>query len=120
MAARVLIVDPTEVMRAMMRLALEDAGFEVVAEATGAAEAKALFREKLPDVLTLDLSLPDGSGLDVARELRAERPGLRFVVVTSQSREELIREAVEMGAKDFVVKPFQPGRFVEAVRKAVA
>ncbi len=119
MAAKILIVDDTEVMRAMIRLVLEDAGYTVVAEAVNGEEAVAAFQLHRPDATTLDLNLGDISGLEVARKIQAIDPGFRFVVVTSQGQEEKIREAVEMGAKDFVIKPFQPERILQAIRGAV-
>lgn len=119
MAHRVLIADDTEVMRAMIRLALESVGFEIVAEATNGDDAVALYLQHRPDCITLDINMGMTDGLQAARTLLEHDPGLRFVVCTTQGQEEQIREAVEMGAADFVVKPFTPERIIQAVRTAV-
>jgi len=119
MAHSVVIADDTEVMRAMIRLALEDAHCEIAAEASSGNDALAAYRIHRPDCLVLDVQLGDMTGLDVAREIKKEYPDLRFVICTSQGQEDLIKEAVTMGAADFVLKPFQPDRIVQAVRTAV-
>jgi two-component system chemotaxis response regulator CheY len=120
MAHRIVIADDTEVMRAMIRLALESAGFEVVAEATSGAEVVEMYREFRPDAVTLDLRMGDMDGLDAAREILKFDPDLRFIVCTSRGQEEHIRAAVEIGASDFVIKPFEPERIIQAMELAVA
>lgn len=120
MSKRVVIADDTEVMRAMIRLALEAAGFEIVAEATTGAEAVEAYREHRPDVLTLDLQMGEMGGLEAAKKILEFDPDLRFVVCTSLGQEEHVRRALELGARDFVIKPFEPERIIQAMEMAVA
>lgn len=119
MKPRILIVDDSEVVRAMVRLVLEDNGFEVIAEAVTAAEAWQAYVDDPPDAVIIDMALPDASGLELAEKLKEYDPALRFIVCTSTAQEEVVRQALELGARDFVTKPFQPERIIQAVKKAV-
>ncbi len=119
MSHRILIVDDTEVMRTMIRLALESAGFEVVGEAASGEAAIELYRELSPDAVTLDITMGTIDGIETARRIQAEDPDVRFVMVTALGQEDRIREAVTVGARDFVVKPFEPERIIAAVRTAL-
>lgn len=119
MSIRVVVADDVEVMRAMIRLALESHGFEIVAEAEDGAEAIEAYRTHRPDVLILDLQMREVHGLEVAREILSQDPEARFIVCTSLGQDETIRQALELGAKDFVIKPIDPQRLIQAVESAV-
>lgn len=120
MKPRILIVDDSEVVRAMVRLVLEDNGFEVTGEAVSAATAWDSYVDDPPDAVIIDMALPDASGLDLAAKLKEYDPALRFVMCTSSAQDEVVQAALALGAKDFVTKPFQPDRIIQAVQKAVA
>lgn len=112
--ARVLVVDDNEVIRGMLRFLLASLGHHVVAEAgTGAAALEAYRRER-PDTLTLDISLPDMSGLEVLRAVRAEGGTARVVVVTGNNSEVLRQDALNAGADVVLLKPFD----LKALKKA--
>ena len=98
MANRILIADDTEVMRTMIRLALESAGFEVVGEASSGEEAVALYQQLRTDAITLDITMGGIDGIETARLIKDLDPEVRFVMVTALGQEERIREAVEVGA----------------------
>lgn len=115
---RVLIVDDTDVMRMMIRLALEGEGFEIIGEATDGIMAVEMYKELRPDVVTLDITMPGQDGLQAAEQIRAFDPEANIVMVTALGQEDKIKEAVNLGAKEFLVKPFEPTRIVSAVKKA--
>ena len=119
MKPRILIVDDSEVVRAMVRLVLEDNGFDVTAEAVSAAQAWDSYMDDPPDAVIIDMTLPDATGLELAEKLRGYDPALRFVMCTSSAQDEVVQAALALGAKDFVTKPFQPDRIIQAVKKAV-
>ena len=111
---RVLIVDDTDVMRMMIRLALEGEGFEIVGEATDGITAVELYQSLRPDVVTLDITMPGQDGLQAARQIKGLDPNANIVMVTALGQEDKIKEAVNLGAKEFLVKPFEPARIVSA------
>ena len=115
---RVLIADDTEVMRMMIRMALESAGFSIVGEALDGAQAVAMYHELRPDVVTLDITMPHKDGIEACCEILAADPQARIVMVTALGHEDRIRAAVRAGARDFIVKPFEPERIIKAVKKA--
>ncbi len=118
--ARILIVDDALFMRKLIREALESVGFEIAGEAADGAEGLRLFRELAPDVVTLDIIMPDVDGLECLRAIRAEQPDARVVMVTAVDQRESMLEAMELGVSDFIVKPFEDARVISAVQKALA
>ena len=118
--ARVLVVDDAAFMRKMVSDALTKGGHEVVGEAGNGVEAVARFRELKPDLMTLDITMPEKDGLTALAEIVAADPSARVVMCSALGQEAKVLEAIKLGAKDFVVKPFQPDRVIEAVGKALA
>lgn len=116
---RVLVVDDALFMRRQLRDLLEAAGYEVVAEGCDGAEAVALYDAHGPDVVTLDLVMPEVSGLEALRQFRARDPRPRVVVCSSLGDEPTILEALRLGARDYVLKPVSPDRLLDAVTKAM-
>jgi len=119
MSRRVLIADDAAFMREMLRDILTGAGFEVVAEASNGDEAVSSYREHSPDIVTLDIVMPGKSGLDALGEILEADPTARIVMCSALGQEALVMEALETGAKDFVVKPFKPEQVVSALEKVV-
>jgi len=119
MARRVLIADDAAFMREMLRDILTQAGFEVCAEAADGNEAVASFEEHDPDLVTLDIVMPRKSGLDALREIIARDPQACVVMCSALGQEALVMEALESGAKDFVVKPFKADHVIEVLNKAL-
>ena len=118
--ARVLVVDDAAFMRKMVSDALAKGGHEVVGEASNGVEAIARFQELKPDLMTLDITMPEKDGLAALAEIVAADPSARVVMCSALGQESKVLEAIKLGAKDFVVKPFQPARVIEAVGKALA
>jgi two-component system, chemotaxis family, chemotaxis protein CheY len=118
--ARVLVVDDAAFMRKMVTDALTGGGHEVIGEAGNGAEAVARFQELRPEVTTLDITMPEKDGLEALREIISLDPTARVVMCSALGQESKVLESVKLGAKDFVVKPFQPDRVIAAVEKALA
>jgi two-component system chemotaxis response regulator CheY len=118
--ARVLVVDDAAFMRKMVTDALTKGGHEVIGEAGNGAEAVARFQELRPEVTTLDITMPEKDGLEALREIISLDPTARVVMCSALGQESKVLESVKLGAKDFVVKPFQPDRVIAAVEKALA
>lgn len=117
MALKVLIADDALFMRNLLRDILERSGFEVVAEATNGKEAVEMYREHNPDLVTMDIVMPLKSGIEALEEIVKEDPGARIVMCSALGQESLVLEAVQSGAKDFIVKPFKEERVVEVVNR---
>jgi two-component system chemotaxis response regulator CheY len=118
--ARILVVDDAAFMRKMVKDALAAAGHEVVGEAGNGVEAVARFQELKPDLMTLDITMPEKDGLAALADVMGADPSARVVMCSALGQESKVLEAIKLGAKDFVVKPFQPARVIEAVGKALA
>jgi two-component system chemotaxis response regulator CheY len=117
--ARVLVVDDAAFMRKMVTDALSGGGHEVIGEAANGAEAVQQFRELRPDVMTLDITMPEKDGLTALREIIAADPGAKVVMCSALGQESKVLESIKLGAKDFVVKPFQADRVLSAIAKAL-
>ena len=117
--ARVLVVDDAAFMRKMVSDALAKGGHEVVGEAGNGVEAIARFQELKPDLMTLDITMPEKDGLAALAEIVAADPSARVVMCSALGQESKVLEAIKLGAKDFVVKPFQADRVLDAVGKAL-
>jgi two-component system chemotaxis response regulator CheY len=118
--ARVLVVDDAAFMRKMVSDVLTKGGHEVVGEAGNGVEAIARFQELKPEVMTLDITMPEKDGLSALKELMELEPSARVVMCSALGQESKVLESIKLGAKDFVVKPFQADRVLEAVGKALA
>jgi two-component system, chemotaxis family, chemotaxis protein CheY len=118
--ARVLVVDDAAFMRKMVSDALAKGGHEVVGEAANGLEAVERYQELRPEVTTLDITMPEKDGLAALKEIIALDPAARVIMCSALGQESKVLEAVKSGAKDFVVKPFQPDRVIDAVGKALA
>jgi two-component system chemotaxis response regulator CheY len=118
--ARVLVVDDAAFMRKMVSDALTKGGHEVVGEAGNGVEAIAQYQALKPDLMTLDITMPEKDGLAALADIMAADPSAKVVMCSALGQESKVLEAIKLGAKDFVVKPFQPDRVIEAVGKALA
>jgi two-component system, chemotaxis family, chemotaxis protein CheY len=117
--ARVLVVDDAAFMRKMLADMLIKGGHEVVGEAANGNEAVERFTELQPDIMTLDITMPEKDGLTALKEVVGQHPGARVVMCSALGQESKVLEAIKAGAKDFVVKPFQADRVLSALGKAL-
>ncbi|MDR1626291.1 MAG: response regulator [Spirochaetia bacterium] len=116
---RVLIVDDLPFMRAAIRAVLEEAGMEVAAEAENGRDGVFLYMQTRPDIVLLDIVMPVMDGLTALQRLVRQDPLACVIMCSALGEQELIVRAIQLGARDFIVKPFQPQRIVGAIRKAV-
>lgn len=117
MGNKVLLVDDAEFMRAMLRDILSTEGFDIAGEAVNGVEAVKLYKKLKPDVTTMDIVMPIKSGIDAVREIMAIDKNAKIVMCSALGQEPLILEAINSGAKDFIVKPFDPEKVVEILKK---
>ena len=118
--ARVLVVDDAAFMRKVVSDALTSGGHEVVGEAGNGAEAVQRYQELSPELVTLDITMPEKDGLEALGEIISLDPGAKVLMCSALGQESKVIESIQKGAKDFVVKPFQPAQLLEAVGKALA
>ncbi len=116
---RVLVADDASFMRQMIREIVESEGFEVCGEASDGVEAVDEFKRLQPDVVTMDIVMPLKSGIDAVRGIMALDPGACVVMCSALGQETLVTEAIQAGAKDFIVKPFKPDSVIETLKKAL-
>ena len=119
MAQRVLVCDDAIFMRTMITDILSGAGYEVVGEAETGLQAIERYRALNPDLVTMDIVMPDMGGIDAVREIVKQDPNAKILMCSAMGQQALVVEAIQAGAKDFVVKPFQPSRVLEAVQRVL-
>jgi two-component system chemotaxis response regulator CheY len=106
-------------MRQMIREIIEPEGYEVVGEATNGMEAVALYLELQPDLVTMDIVMPKRSGIEAVRGILAEDPRAQVVMCSALGQETLVMEALQAGAKNFIVKPFKPDAVISTLDRLV-
>ncbi|MDQ0090614.1 two-component system chemotaxis response regulator CheY [Paenibacillus anaericanus] len=119
MANRILIVDDAAFMRMMIRDILSKNGFEVVGEAQDGAQAIEKFKELHPDLITMDITMPEMDGITALKEIKKIDPNAKVIMCSAMGQQAMVIDAIQAGAKDFIVKPFQSDRVVEAINKTL-
>ncbi|ERK31842.1 MULTISPECIES: response regulator [Clostridium] len=117
--SKVLIVDDAAFMRMMIKDILEKNGFEVVGEANNGLKAVELYKKESPDVVTMDITMPDMDGIEAVKQIKAFDPGAKVIMCSAMGQQSMVMDAIRAGAKDFIVKPFQAERVLEAIKKAI-
>lgn len=117
MPLRVMIVDDALFMRSMLKDIFVRAGYEIVAEAENGEAALELYQESRPDLVTMDIVMPKKSGIEALQEIMASDAEACVVMVSALGQDSLVLEAIESGAKDFIVKPFKEDKVLEIVRR---
>jgi len=120
MSKRVMIVDDAAFMRMMIKDILVKNGYEVVGEASNGAEAVEKYKELKPDLVTMDITMPEMDGVAALKEIKKMDPSARIVMCSAMGQQAMVIDAIQSGAKDFIVKPFQNDRVLEAIKKAVS
>lgn len=119
MKNRVLVVDDAAFMRMMIKDILKKGGFEVVGEAENGVKAVEKFKELKPDLVTMDITMPEMDGITAVKEIKKIDENALIIMCSAMGQQAMVIDAIQAGAKDFVVKPFQPDRVLEAVRKVI-
>jgi len=116
---RVLVCDDAIFMRTMISDILSGAGYEVVGEAETGVQAIERYQALRPDLVTMDIVMPDMGGIEAVREIVKGDADAKILMCSAMGQQALVVEAIQAGAKDFVVKPFQPSRVLEAVQRVL-
>ncbi|MCK9456699.1 MAG: Chemotaxis protein CheY [bacterium ADurb.Bin157] len=119
MAKTILIVDDAAFMRMMIKDILDKNGYQVLGEAQTGKEAVELYQKLKPDLVTMDITMPEMNGIDAVKAIKAIDPAARVIMCSAMGQQAMVIDAIQAGAKDFIVKPFQPNRVIEAVQKAL-
>ena len=117
--ANVLVVDDAAFMRLSIKQILEKNGHTMIAEAADGKEAILKYTEHKPDVTILDITMPEMSGLDALAHIKKQDPNAKVVICSALGQQEQLAKAIELGAKDFIVKPFEPDRMIAALNKVL-
>ncbi len=120
MAKRVLIVDDAVFMRMMIKDILTKNGYEIAGEASNGIEAVQEYQNTKPDIVTMDITMPEMNGIEAVKEIRKIDPNARIIMCSAMGQQAMVMEAIQAGARDFVVKPFQSDRVLDALNKALA
>ena len=120
MGQRVLIVDDAAFMRMMLKDILAKASYEVVGEAANGKEAVESYKETKPDLVTMDITMPEMDGITAVKEIKKIDPQAKIIMVSAMGQQAMVIDAIQSGALDFVVKPFQAPRVLEAVEKVLS
>lgn len=118
MSKTILVVDDAAFMRMMIRDILSKEGY-VIHEAVNGRDAVEKYEEIHPDLVTMDITMPEMSGIEALREIRTQNSSARVLMVSAMGQQKMIVEALESGAMDFLVKPFQPTKVLETVKKCL-
>jgi len=119
MSAKVLIVDDAAFMRMMIKDILEKNGYEVVGEANNGIKAVELYKSEKPDVVTMDIAMPDMDGIEAVKAIKNIDPAAKIIMCSAMGQQTMVMDAIKAGAKDFIVKPFQADRVLEAIKKVL-
>ena len=117
--AKILIVDDAAFMRMMIKDILTKNGYEVVAEAANGVEAVELYKSHQPDLVTMDITMPEMDGIEAVKQIKAVNPAAKVIMCSAMGQQSMVMDAIKAGANYFIVKPFQADRVLEAVKKIV-
>lgn len=119
MANKILIVDDAAFMRMMIKDILGKNGYEVVGEAQDGAVAVEKYKELKPDLVTMDITMPEMDGIAALKEIKKFDPNAKVIMCSAMGQQAMVIDAIQAGAKDFIVKPFQADRVIEAIKKTL-
>lgn len=118
MALKFLIADSVSLMRSNIRNCLEEEGCSDILESENGEEACTVFEKEKPDIVIMDLRIPGKSGMECLKEMMHINPEAKVIICSASGHRELVIEAVKLGAADFILKPLNPQRLIQAVKKA--
>ena len=119
MAKNILICDDAAFMRMMIKDILTKNGYNVAGEAENGLKAVEKYKEVSPDLVLMDITMPEMDGIQALKEIKKIDPNAKVIMCSAMGQQAMVVESIQAGAKDFIVKPFQEDRVLEAVKKVV-
>lgn len=119
MSKRILIVDDAAFMRMMLKDIITKNGYEVAGEAENGVKAVEMYKELKPDLVMMDITMPEMDGIQAVREIKKIDPQAKIIMCSAMGQQAMVIESIQAGARDFIVKPFQAERIVEAIKKVL-
>ena len=119
MAKNILVCDDAAFMRMMIKDILTKNGYNVAGEAENGVKAVEKYNETKPDLVLMDITMPEMDGIQALKQIKANDPGATVIMCSAMGQQAMVIEAIQSGAKDFIVKPFQAERVLEAVKKVI-
>jgi two-component system chemotaxis response regulator CheY len=119
MANKILVVDDAAFMRMMIKDILTKNGYEVIGEAADGAQAVEKYQELHPDLVTMDITMPEMDGITALKEIKKVDSSAKIIMCSAMGQQAMVIDAIQAGAKDFIVKPFQADRVIEAIKKTL-
>lgn len=113
--AKLMIVDDAAFMRVTIKKMIENENFEIVAEACDGYDAIQKFKQYMPDIITMDITMPNMTGIEALKEIKKINSNVKVIMVSAMGQEVLIRDAVKNGASSFIVKPFTKDKLIEVL-----
>ena len=118
MSKRIMIVDDAIFMRMKLKDILEKNGYEVVAEAQNGADAIEKYRAERPDIVTMDITMPEMDGIEALKGIKRIDPSAKVIMCSAMGQQAMVMEAIQSGALDIIVKPFETDRVIDSIQKA--
>ncbi|MZQ75134.1 MAG: response regulator [Peptoclostridium sp.] len=119
MGKRILLVDDAAFMRMMIKDILTKNGYDIVGEAENGLKAVEKFKELVPELVIMDITMPEMDGIQAVKEIKAIDKDAKIIMCSAMGQQAMVIEAIQSGARDFIVKPFQADRILESVRKVL-
>lgn len=113
----VLVVDDAKFLRLTIAKAIEKTEHKVIGEAENGKEAVLKYLELKPDLVIMDITMPDMNGIEAVKQIKQNDPNAKIIMCSAMGQHKMVVDAIEAGAKDFIVKPFDEGRLIEAIEK---
>lgn len=120
MAKSIMIVDDAAFMRMMIKDIVSKNGYDVVGEAQNGIEALELYTQFRPDIVTMDITMPEKDGISAVKDIMALDPSAKIIMCSAMGQQSLVMDAIKAGARDFLVKPFKPERVIQALDKVLS
>lgn len=117
---KIMVVDDAAFMRLMLKNILSKNGYEIVGEAENGQEAVDKYKSLAPDIVTMDITMPIMEGVEAVKQIRSMDPNAKIVMCSAMGQQAMVVQSIQAGAKDFIVKPFQEERVLEAIQKIAA
>lgn len=119
MGNTILLADDAQVIRLMLNRILVDAGYTVVGEAANGQQAVELYRQLHPDLVIMDITMPEMNGIEAVKAIRADDPKAKIIICSAMGQKAYVVEAIEAGAKNFILKPFDADKILETVQVVI-